>query len=128
MFDISFDTLGHAEINMNRFARDAPPEELRGTLRHRQAMQIKLGGMVVFDIAVPSQLRRLTEADEMLKAIQDAVSQDPEAASRLLHAATTSLLNSQTLALADLELKRRAADMYCQYACPTHLGLHWARS
>ncbi len=91
-------------------------------------MQIRLGRMAIVDTAMAAQLRGLTETDKILKALADAVSEDPEAASRLLHAATTSLLNSQTLALADLELKRRAADMYCQYACPIHLGWHWARS
>jgi hypothetical protein len=91
-------------------------------------MQIKLGSMAIVETAVAAQLRRLTEADEMLKAIQDAVSVDPEAASRLLHAATTSLLKSQTLELADFEIQRRAAAMYCPYVCPTHLGWHWAHS
>ena len=79
-------------------------------VRHCQAMQIELGGLVVVDTAVAAQLRHLTDADKMLRAFADVVSSDPDAATRLLHAATTSLLNSQTLSLADLELKRRAAE------------------
>jgi hypothetical protein len=94
---------------MSRFASDATTEELRQTLRDCQTMQVKVGGMVVVDTAMAAQLRRLADADETLLAFADAVKEDPEAASRLLHAATTSLLNSQTLSLADLELKRRAA-------------------
>ena len=96
-------------MTMSRSARDATTEELRETVRHCQAMQIKLGGLVVTDTAMAAQIRRLTGADEMLRGFADVVSSDPEAASRLLHAATTALLNAQTLSLADLELKRRAA-------------------
>jgi hypothetical protein len=77
---------------MNRFASDATPEELRETLLHWYAMQIKLCGMAIVYTAVAAQLRRLTET----VALADAVSEDPEAASRLLHAATALLLNSQT--------------------------------
>jgi hypothetical protein len=46
----------------------------------------------------------------MLRAFADAVKEDPDAASRLLHAATTELLNSQTFSLANLELTRRATE------------------
>lgn len=97
-------------MTMSRSARDATTEELRETLRHCQAMQIELGGLVVTDTAMAAQLRHLTGADEMLLAFADVVNSDPEAASRLLYAATTALINSQTLSLADLELKRRAAE------------------
>jgi len=95
---------------MSRSARDATTEELRETLRHCHALQIELGGLVVTDTALAAQLRHLTGANEMLRAFADVVNSDPEAASRLLHAAATALLNSQTLSLADLELKRRAAE------------------
>jgi len=95
---------------MSRSARDATTEELRETLRHCQAVLIELGGLVVVDSAMADQLRHLTGADVILRAFADAVNSDPAAASRLLHAAATALLNSQTLSLADLELKRRAAE------------------
>jgi hypothetical protein len=67
--------------------------------------------MVVVDIAVSPQLNWLIDPDETLKALLDAFDAAPDALSRLLHAATTSLLNSQTLKLVDLELKRRTSDM-----------------
>ena len=95
---------------MNRSARDATTEELRETVRHCQAMQIELGGMVAVDTAMAAQLRHLAAADEMLTAFTDVLNADPGAAARLLEAATTTLLNAQTLSLADLELKRRAAE------------------
>ena len=95
---------------MSRSARDATTEELREKMRYCQAMQLELGALVIVDTALAAQLRHLIGAAEMLQAFAEVVNADPRAASRLLHAATTALLNSQTLSLADLELKRRAAE------------------